>query len=259
MSFRICTLALAALPLLAQDKLALDGIAHVAFRVADLQVSREFYRKLGFEQAFEFSDAAGTTVSYMKVNERQFLELYRRTDNAQPLGLIHLCFDTRDMDGLHSEYVMRGLKPKDSQKARAGNMLFTMLDPEGQLLEYTQYMPGSLHSNGRGQFLGERRVSIRLVRSATLVNDLAAEQTYFAEKLGFTVLKEGRLRIPGSKEEVDLEAASGTARPRIVFAVTDLKRTAADLLSRGIEARVSATAVTASDPDGAILEFVVVP
>src|SRR5215831_9642071 len=88
----------------AQDKVALDGIAHVAFRVSDLSVSREFYRKLGFEQAFEFNDAGGTTVSYMKVNDRQFIELYRRTSDSQPLGLMHICFETSDMDGLHAEY-----------------------------------------------------------------------------------------------------------------------------------------------------------
>ena len=42
-----------------QNKLELDGIAHVALRVADVAVSREFYAKLGFEQAFEFTDAKG--------------------------------------------------------------------------------------------------------------------------------------------------------------------------------------------------------
>jgi len=34
---------------------ALSGIAHVAFRVADVAAARAFYQKLGFEQAFEFT------------------------------------------------------------------------------------------------------------------------------------------------------------------------------------------------------------
>jgi catechol 2,3-dioxygenase-like lactoylglutathione lyase family enzyme len=34
----------------------LAGIAHVAFRVTDVQKSRDFYRTLGFEQSFEFTD-----------------------------------------------------------------------------------------------------------------------------------------------------------------------------------------------------------
>jgi catechol-2,3-dioxygenase len=35
----------------------LNGIAQVAFRVADLEKSRQFYASLGFETAFELSDA----------------------------------------------------------------------------------------------------------------------------------------------------------------------------------------------------------
>lgn len=35
---------------------ALAGIAHAAFRVSDLPKAREFYGKLGFEEAFAFAD-----------------------------------------------------------------------------------------------------------------------------------------------------------------------------------------------------------
>ena len=34
--------------------LALRGITHVAFRIADLMASSAFYQALGFEQAFRF-------------------------------------------------------------------------------------------------------------------------------------------------------------------------------------------------------------
>jgi catechol 2,3-dioxygenase-like lactoylglutathione lyase family enzyme len=44
----------------------LAGIAHVAFRVNDLQESRESYRALGFEQAFEFTDACKTSVAFIR-------------------------------------------------------------------------------------------------------------------------------------------------------------------------------------------------
>ena len=58
--------------------LDMEGVAHAAFRVGDVSVSREFHKKLGFDQAFEFNDASGTTTAYLKVNDRQFIELYRR-------------------------------------------------------------------------------------------------------------------------------------------------------------------------------------
>ena len=47
----------------------LAGIAHVAFRVADLDKSRAFYHTLGFEQAFEFADDGKTSVVFIKIND----------------------------------------------------------------------------------------------------------------------------------------------------------------------------------------------
>jgi catechol 2,3-dioxygenase-like lactoylglutathione lyase family enzyme len=132
----------------------LVGVAHVAFRVDDLQKAREFYQKLGFEQAFEFSDAGKTSVAFIKINDRQFIELYPRTDPSQPGGLMHICFEANHIQAVHDAYVKQGLQPTEVKKARAGNLLFVMHDPEGQLLEYTQYLPGSLHSESRGKHLG---------------------------------------------------------------------------------------------------------
>ena len=44
----------------------LVGIAHVAFRVADLEAARSFYRKLGFEQFFEIKQGERTTEAFSK-------------------------------------------------------------------------------------------------------------------------------------------------------------------------------------------------
>jgi catechol-2,3-dioxygenase len=66
---------LAVRPLVAQST-DLDGIAHVALRVTDLNKSRQFYETLGFEKAFEFAQAGKAIELFMKINNRQFIELY---------------------------------------------------------------------------------------------------------------------------------------------------------------------------------------
>jgi len=137
----------------------LTGIAHVALRLNDLEKSREFYRTLGFEQPFEFTDAGKISVAYIKVNDRQFIELIPRTSDSQPGGILHICFEAADIESVHQAYVERGLQPTEAKKARAGNLLFVMHGPDNQLLEYTQYMPDSLHSLDRGKHLSERRTS----------------------------------------------------------------------------------------------------
>lgn len=241
------------------NPLALDGIAHVAFRVNDVSVSREFYRKLGFEQAFEFNDAKGTTTSYLKVNDRQFIELYRRSSEAEPLGLMHICFDVKDIERLRVAYVERGLKPTASTKARAGNLLFSMRDPEGQLLEYTQYLPGSLHWNARGKFQDDRRISEHLQSATAAVKDRTAERAFYTSELGFAnrgSADAARLRVPGnSGEEVELEAATPDWKPRIELTVVDVPHTADELRHRGLPVRAHDGAAVVTDPDGAEIVF----
>jgi len=90
-------LVLMGMPATPEPSPELLGIAHVAFRVSDVSRAREFYRKLGFEQAFEFADPGKPPVSYMKINDRQFIELYGRADDSQPLGLMHVCYEVADI------------------------------------------------------------------------------------------------------------------------------------------------------------------
>jgi catechol 2,3-dioxygenase-like lactoylglutathione lyase family enzyme len=84
-------------------------IAHVAFRVAGLDASRAFYNKLGFDQFFEMKQGERTTEAFLKINDHQFIELYPRTDPSQPIGLMHVCYESSNIEALHAEYVKRGL------------------------------------------------------------------------------------------------------------------------------------------------------
>jgi catechol 2,3-dioxygenase-like lactoylglutathione lyase family enzyme len=78
----------------------LAGIAHVAFRVANLERSREFYESLGFEKAFEFEDGGKVTELFIKVNDRQFIELYPRSQDLQSVGFMHVCFAVDDIESI---------------------------------------------------------------------------------------------------------------------------------------------------------------
>jgi hypothetical protein len=120
-----------------------------------------------------------------------------------------------------------------------------------------------LHSNARGQYLGDERISQRLMRAVTSAKDLAVQRAFYTDKLEFTAPGNGaaeQLRIAGnSGEEVELAKAAPDLKPRISLAVADLARTANDFRTRGIAALTTSGAVTITDPDGAILEFVVLP
>jgi catechol 2,3-dioxygenase-like lactoylglutathione lyase family enzyme len=236
----------------------LAGIAHVAFRVSDVQKSRDFYRTLGFEQAFEFADAGKTSVSYVKVNDHQFIELYQRKDQSQPIGFMHLCFEASDLEALAKEYVTRGLDASTPRKARAGNLLSGIHDPDGQLIEYTQYLPESLHSEDSGKHLGEKRVSVHLLRVAIHARNVAAVESFYTDKLSFGLFTDAKsvgLRLPGdSDEEIDL-AANGSVNSCLVFEVSDIQQAAEALRTRGLRVVDEDKAVSVTDPDGTIITF----
>jgi unsaturated rhamnogalacturonyl hydrolase len=240
-----------------------SGIAHVAFRVADLETARAFYNKLGFDLFFEMKQGDKTTEAFLKINDHQFIELYPRTDPAQPLGLMHVCYESTNLEALHAEYVKRGLTVSEVRKAGAGNMLMTMRDPEGQTIEYTQYMPGSRHFEDRGKHLGAKRVALLMVGATSPARDAGAIRTFYLEKLAFTEINHGipaRLRMPGdSGQEVDIATASAEVKPGIQFGVADLKHAAEALTGLGLAAKRTPennpTLLTVADPDGAVISF----
>ena len=237
---------------------ALNGIAHVAFRVADVVVGRAFYQKLGFEQFFELTRDGQTTEAFLKINDLQFIELYPR--DAQPSGLMHLCYLSTDMEPLYAEYVKREVKPSPARKAAAGNIIMVVRGPENETLEYTQYMPGSRHFEDHGKHLSENRISQHMQGATVAVKDLAAARAFYTGKLAFEPRQESAggvyLRLPGgSGDEVKLEPAGDDTKPSLFFTVPDIQRAAADLKSRGLEVKTTATTVSVTDPDGAIIVF----
>jgi hypothetical protein len=171
---------------------------------------------------------------------------------------MHICIDAADLDAAFAACEKIGLKPTDRRKARAGNLLFNLRDPEGRLLEYSQYLPGSLHRNDAGKHLGEGRASDHLVRVSQPATDMAAEKAFYTGKLGFADRGNGRLDVPGRfGESIVLEPAAANWKPRLVFETRDLKQTAAEMLKRGLPFTVTGESVTVRDPEGAILVFAV--
>jgi len=249
-------LVLGAISALRAQSSNLDGIAHVALRVADLEKSRRFYESLGFEKAFEFAESGKATELFMKINDRQFVELYPRTQDSQAMGLMHVCYEVNDIESLRAAYLKQALNPPEAKKFRAGNLLFVLRDPDGQIVEYTQYLPGSLHAEDKGKHLGEHRLSTRLQAVVSPVKDAGAEQAFYVDKLGFKSISGNRNRLVlsgASGDELGLEPQAKHAQ--LVFSVEQEKPVAEGLKQRGLHPATMADGLTVNDPDGTIIVF----
>jgi catechol 2,3-dioxygenase-like lactoylglutathione lyase family enzyme len=238
----------------------LAGIAHAAIRVSNLPASRDFYEKLGYEVAFAMDRGGTPTEAFLKINNRQFLELYPRQQPSQQIGFMHVCFESSDLNALNQSYVSQGLSPTQVKRAGAGNLLFTMQGPEQQNIEYTQYMPGSKHTLDRGK----HRISDHILGVSVGMADPAAARTYYIDKLSFLPKRPSRtegksipLALPGnSGEEIDLVTHPAGAAFDLLLEVSNLHATAQQLRTLHVPLTKRKATLTIQDPDGNHLIFV---
>jgi len=253
---------------------ALQGIAHIAMRVKDVAASVGFYHKLGFDQPFTIKNADNVTVTVIKINDSQFIELFP-PDSGSP-GVVHLCFEGKDLNALHAAYLSAGLAPAGVRTSGAGNLLFTMPVPiQGSAplnLEYTQYLPGSLHAKDSGQHLGPDRVGDRITAVAISTENPAAARSMYLDKLGFhpSAANPARLDLPGtSGQSVEVvPTAELGAHASLLFSTPDIDKAAAQLTRQQVAFKRAASASTddagrahtvdmiaVTDPDGNILRI----
>jgi catechol 2,3-dioxygenase-like lactoylglutathione lyase family enzyme len=237
-----------------------NGIAHIAIRVHDLAAARDFYEKLGFEQAFDLSKNGVSYESFIKINDTQFIELYPTTDHDPKVGFLHLCFEGVDLNAIHDDYVSRGLTPKKVVKAGAGNLLFTMPGPVqpdfAQNIEYTQYMPGSLHSNDQGKHLGPDRIADKLVSVTLAMQDPDAARDFYINQLHFKSIAGDpmSLHLPGdSGEEVRIGPASLDGVAHVTLRIQSLSKAARRLHKQQIPSTKDGKNLIITDPDGNVI------
>ena len=250
----------------AQQTPPLAGIAHVAIRVRSLDAARDFYNKLGFEEAFTLTDKDGkVNESFIKLNDRQFLELYPANPDdpkQASIGFLHICFEGDDLQAIHDDYVGHGLTPTPVRKAGAGNLLFTLAGPidaagAAQNIEYTQYMPGSRHYEDRGKHLTSDHIADTLIGVSLAMKDPAAARDFYLNQLSFKSIAGDPmfLHMPGSSGQ-EVEIATATAlgtKARLTMRSSNISKAGRLLHKQSISALKSKDTLTISDPDGNLI------
>ncbi len=201
-------LAAGALPGSAAE-LPVDGISHVTFRVTDLDKAKAFYTGiLGFSECFDLKRRDGRLfLVVLKVNDQQFIEILPNLKAGENERMIHVALVTSDVESLHRDLVSRGLSP-DALRPAGGDATraVELMNPEGNKLEFTQYLPDSYQAKARGKCLNQSKVSDHILRAGIVVprNQLEQALAFYRDQLGFTAVRAKRQRS-AEASEIDLD------------------------------------------------------
>ncbi|HEY3160171.1 MAG TPA: VOC family protein [Vicinamibacterales bacterium] len=204
----------------------LTGVAHMALFVSDIDKARGFYHDfLGYQEPYDLKNADGSlSMTFFKVNEDQYIEVFPGLKPEQD-RLNHLAFATDDAAAFRTFLAARGVQvPASVSTVRIGNTSFNVKDPEGHTLEFTQYEPSGWTRRESGKFLGDQRISTRMLHVGILVGDAPQATQFYGDVLGLKEFWRGNsanspfvswinMRLPDSQDYVEYMLYSDLPAP----------------------------------------------
>ena len=194
------------------DRPPIIGVAHIGLKTNDLAAARNFYgRDLGFQEGFTLDKpTGGLMLTYFKVNDHQYIEVFPELKDEAEDRLSHICFETTNARQLRDYLASRGVKVPDSLKLGLdGNYSIMVADPDGHNVEFMEYVPGSLHSRNFGKSLPATRISDRIIHVGVTVQDSAAADRFYKDILGFHEFWHGGMT--GERTDwIDMRVPEGT-------------------------------------------------
>ncbi len=194
---------------------AIVGVAHIGLRTDNMAAARKFYGGvLGFQEPFSLdkpaSEGGGLLLTYFKVNDHQYIEVFPELKDPKQDRLSHVSFETADVEQLRAYLASKGVKvPEKLEPMEDGNRGFDVEDPDGHDVEFIQYMPGSLHSRNFGKYLPDARVAQRMIHVGVVVQDRAAADHFYKDILGFREIWHGGMDDK-TTDWVDMRVPEGT-------------------------------------------------
>jgi catechol 2,3-dioxygenase-like lactoylglutathione lyase family enzyme len=124
------------------------GLAHVCFRVADMDRALKFYTEtLGFKRAFDFINDKGVRHGvYIKAGSRNFIELFQTdavTPPADKQSFRHICLEVDDVAKTVVELRGKGVEVSEPKLGLDQSWQAWIKDPDGNAIELHGYTPKS--------------------------------------------------------------------------------------------------------------------
>lgn len=183
------------LQLVAQEKPRrprITGIDHVRLYVSDIAKSREFYsRSVGLSTTAE---GACRTAAYpcLPVDRNGQIELQAAPSPAPTNWVAEIAYTTDDIEQMRRYVLAHHIEASPISSDSNGARHFELRDPEGNPLAFVQ------RSAGFAEWLtSARQVGTRLLHAGFVVKDVAAENKFYLDLLGFRLYWRGGFKDDG--------------------------------------------------------------
>jgi catechol 2,3-dioxygenase-like lactoylglutathione lyase family enzyme len=183
------------------------GVAHIGLRTDNLDAARAFYTGiLGFDEFWVKGSNNNLIFTNFKVNDHQYIQVFTGLKSPTEDRLVAIAFETTDAEQLRAYLESKGVDVPDISADRdiIGDFIrgispdvtlsFTIRDPDGHLVEFIQYVPGSMYVNDFGKHLGARRISERIIHVGVTVKDREAADHFYRDILGFKLQWHGGMK-----------------------------------------------------------------
>ena len=255
----------------------ITGIDHVTIFAADIAKSKQFYSSiLGFPGC---PNGNGADICYLVRPTNQRLQLkaapYEVRNDPHKNWVAEVALATDNVSQMRQYLLAHGLHPGEIQDAADGSQSFRVQDPEGNPLAFVQRSP-TKHGTGDAS----KQISQRLIHAGFVVKDIAAENGFYIDLLGFRLYWTGGFKDDGT-DWYELQVPDGAdwieymlnipatadhkelgVQNHFSFGVKDVHAAAAKLRSRGYAAfdgpevgRDGKDSLDAYDPDATRVEI----
>lgn len=120
------------------------GIQHIGIPTKDIKVTKEFYKKIGFETAFETVNE-GAKVAFLKLGSL-IVETYESEDAAMKNGAVdHIAIDVKDVKRTYEEICEMSMNNMNDEIHFLpfwdnGVRYFKIEGPNKEIIEFSQFL-----------------------------------------------------------------------------------------------------------------------
>ena len=166
------------------------GIDHVAVYVSDIEKSRRFYSDvLGLANC---PQSSGPEPCYSVLPSYQRILLKRAPTANVKDWLAEIGFATDNVEGMQRYLRAHGMHPGVIRREFNGSRSFSVRDPEGNPISFVQRSPAKM-----GHAPGSKQISTHLIHAGFVVKDMAAENRFYVDLLGFRLYWYGGFKDDG--------------------------------------------------------------